>query len=400
MGMTIRRQNGADLYKRLADQGMAALEKLSADALAPDQEKQPVLCPPRIAAELVHRSAKRIQDVEGDVTGATPTWVNVGKMRQRMYTPQNILALQEHFGTRPSLPEPFHLCVLNYKGGVAKTTIAQLLAHALARKGYQVLAVDSDPQATLTQTLLGKIPDLHIETDTTLAPIYEGEREFVRPIDVYSTNWPTLDVVPANLALADSDAIARSLSDDAFAVSKTKILQHALSEISHNYDVIITDVPPTMGLLSLGALVDADGLLVPLPPRIADFASTVSFLQMVANMLADEPDLLSANHAWLRFALSMVSQDFREPDPSGSRGEPHEAKLLRAIEYIFGDTVLQSRVLRSAAITRAAEASQTLYEWPQHDASWKRAIAPVDSMVNEIEQLIQRSYFEREDGDE
>ena len=148
--------------------------------------------------------------------------------------------------------------VVNQKGGVGKTTTAVNLSAGLALRGQRVLLVDCDPQGNAT-TGLGVDKG---QAETTLYEV------FVDAVD--SPDAPTaihkaivniskgLDLVPATLDLAGAEPILLS------AVGKELILRDALEPIKDDYDWIVFDAPPSLGLLTINILSASDGVLVPM----------------------------------------------------------------------------------------------------------------------------------------
>jgi chromosome partitioning protein len=148
--------------------------------------------------------------------------------------------------------------VVNQKGGVGKTTTAVNLSAGLAMRGQRVLLVDCDPQGNAT-TGLGVDKS---QAETTLYEVFvdavdspEASTAIHKAIVQIS---PGLDLVPATLDLAGAEPILMS------AVGKELILRDALEPIRDNYDWIIFDAPPSLGLLTINILSASDGVLVPM----------------------------------------------------------------------------------------------------------------------------------------
>ena len=148
--------------------------------------------------------------------------------------------------------------VVNQKGGVGKTTTAVNLSAGLALRGQRVLLVDCDPQGNAT-TGLG------VDKSAAENTLYEV---FIDAVD--SPDAPTaihkaivnispgLDLVPATLDLAGAEPVLLS------AVGKELILRDALEPVKENYDWIVFDAPPSLGLLTINILSASDGVLVPM----------------------------------------------------------------------------------------------------------------------------------------
>ena len=154
------------------------------------------------------------------------------------------------------------IVLLNQKGGVGKTTMTANLGGVLARRGRRVLLVDNDPQASLTQGLLG--PDLTtaLPATTTIAAVYTGEvaraEQVVRP-----TPFEGLDLLPGSELAA---AVNNGRPHEQPWELQT-CLAEVLGELASSYDQILVDCPPNLNLCSWAALSAADWVMIPVQPE-------------------------------------------------------------------------------------------------------------------------------------
>ncbi len=149
------------------------------------------------------------------------------------------------------------LAVANQKGGVGKTTTVVSLAAALAERGRRVLAIDLDPQGSLTLAL-GLNPDSCDRTirDALTPNASSGRRDAIESLIVQTA--PGFALVPANAQLAEADAVL-------FADKRGKFrLREAFQASEGSYDYSVVDCPPTLGILTTNALVAANRVLIPL----------------------------------------------------------------------------------------------------------------------------------------
>jgi chromosome partitioning protein len=136
----------------------------------------------------------------------------------------------------------------NQKGGVAKTTTTLNLGVALVEQGLRVLAVDLDPQGNLTMSQ-GWNPD---EIDRSMFDVLAHRlpiTEIVRKNE--------LDVAVSSIDLAGAELALSSM------IGRERALEKALLEVREKYDYVLIDTPPSLGLLTINALVAADGVIVP-----------------------------------------------------------------------------------------------------------------------------------------
>jgi chromosome partitioning protein len=145
----------------------------------------------------------------------------------------------------------YTITISNEKGGVAKTTTAVSVGASLAEMGFQVLVIDLDPQANLTLAL-GFEPRNDVPSISSAFLKGTPIDEITRP-----TSFPRLFMVPSNgeLGLAERSLPTRR--------SHQHILRNLIGKMSQRYDYLILDCPPTLGVLTLNALVAANLLLIP-----------------------------------------------------------------------------------------------------------------------------------------
>ena len=162
----------------------------------------------------------------------------------------------------PDFPEPSPrrsgrpaqiIAMCNQKGGVGKTTTTINLGAALVEAGRRVLLLDFDPQGSLTVGLGFNAHDLEQSIYHVLM-----DRELTLKDIVLETSVPGLDLVPANIDL--SAAEMRLVTE----VGREQVLARALHPVLHDYDVVLIDCQPSLGLLTVNALTAADGVIIPL----------------------------------------------------------------------------------------------------------------------------------------
>jgi chromosome partitioning protein len=213
-----------------------------------------------------------------------------GLRKQAVYTPSGLNFESQGEPEKGSDTMAITVSFINMKGGVGKTTLAAQVAHAADQDGYRTLAVDLDPQANLSQSLMTprKYVDHLRKQRPTIVQIFErymppsDEHGSTRPVDIREVivkkagYWgkTTLDLIPSRLELS------RSLKSP---TGKERRLAKALAGVADEYDLIIIDCAPTESILTEAAYFASRYILVPIKP---EFMATIG-LPLLARSLAE-----------------------------------------------------------------------------------------------------------------
>ncbi len=332
------------------------------------------LFPPSEAAEMVGRDRTTLTRAETEI-GIELAPRNPANNRRVGYTLAQVNAFRAHFGTfpwrDPATDEPIVIACQNFKGGVAKSTTCVNFAHYLALKGYRVLVIDTDSQATTT-AMFGFVPDADITDTQTILPFLAGDERSLA-YAVQKSYFPGVDLIPACLGLYEAELSivmhVASQSTQAQRVAFFSTLRAGIRTVADDYDVVLLDSPPALGMISINVLMAADALLVPCAAKMFDFASTVQFFRMVYNYI-EQIDPEKSYH-WISVLTTLFDQRYSS-----------EKEFVEVMRACFGDSVFQRVFFRSAAIGNAAVGYLTPYEVAKPD---RPVLAMMDSVFEELE---------------
>ncbi len=276
--------------------------------------------------------------------------------------------------------------VVNFKGGSGKTTTAAHLAQYLALTGHRVLAIDLDPQASLT-SLFGIQPELDETASLYEALRFDAECKSIATV-IQQTNIPGLDVVPANLLLQEYEydvplAISQRQGDDG-RLFHMRIL-NALKDIDHQYDVVVIDCPPQLGYLTITALMASTGILITIHPQMLDIMSMSQFLMMLGGIMTPVAEAgAEIKIDWFRYLVTRF-----EPT------DIPQTQMVGFMQSLFAQNMLRNHVLKSTAISDASIRKQTLYEVERNEfvrSTYDRAMESLNAANAEITELLHQSW--------
>jgi chromosome partitioning protein len=220
------------------------------------------------------------------------------------------------------------IAVLSQKGGTGKTTAVRTLADALRRSGARTLAVDLDPQGNLSDYF-----DLAPDVEPTIADVLAGRAAAGEAVHE--------EMIPANLSLAETELMLGG------KMGRELTLRRALAALPEEYDVVLIDCPPSLGLLTINALVAADWALITAEAQYFALQGVEQAMEVVE--LARE----SLNPKLTLLGVLLNLADMRTV---------HSREALVSLKERFGDRVFDTVIRASIAYAESAERARSILD--------------------------------------
>lgn len=243
------------------------------------------------------------------------------------------------------------VAVLNQKGGVGKTTTTINLAAALAKLGRRVLVIDLDPQANATSGLA-------IDKNSLQSSIYNVLTDNIDSSHaIVETHIQQLDLLPAapDLAAAEQELVS--------VMSRETVLRQAIEGL--NYDFILIDCPPSLGLLSINALVAANSVLIPVQTEFYALEGLGLLVQTIQRVQAGLNPQLELD------GVLMTMVDSRNA---------LSGQVIDEVKKHFGEYMYKATVPRNVRLAESPSFGKTIFE---HD-KWSKGAKAYKNLAKEV----------------
>ena len=218
------------------------------------------------------------------------------------------------------------IAIVNQKGGTAKTTTCENLGIGLAMEGKKVLLVDVDPQGSLTISMGWQQPD---ELSTTLSTLMQKAMndQPIQPGDGILHHAEGVDLIPANIELAGMEvALVNSMN-------REKMLKQVLDSAKREYDYILLDCTPSLGMLTINALAAADTTLIPMQAQYLSAKGLEQLLQTIP-------------HSVRAAEISTTGESIYQHDPKGKVAAAYQSLTREVLANAEKQRKLSSERIR------------------------------------------------------
>jgi chromosome partitioning protein len=344
----------------------------------PDNRRKPRTWGPIDAAQMVgvsNPTFRKLLETHNDIPGVIIE-TSEGNRKIRKFSLQAINALRNYANTRyirPSGSKTLTIAISNLKGGVGKTQTAVDLGKKIAITGLKALLLDFDGQGTATLLSSGLIPDLELRYEDTITDSLVINPEKIKNI-ILKTHFDGFDIIPANLAIQDCDLLLPNTNENNQETLGSPFirLNKALMKIKDNYDVILIDCGPNLGILTLNAIIACDGMIIPITPSMGDYSSFIMYTATLKNLFKELKD---KKLEYLRILISKHS------------GNTEAMQMENMMREQFGRYILSNHMCDTIEVSKAANEIGTIYDVSKPRGSreaYRRAIQHLDDVNMEI----------------
>ncbi len=276
-----------------------------------------------------------------------------GKTMYRYYTADDLRDARLAMNLQVPLVKKRKQLFLNFKGGTGKSVISANYGYRLSQHGFKILMIDLDPQGHLTKCL-GCNPENYSKT---LFDVIVNKDPIHSVIT--STSLSTLDLIPANLGLSPIELTLTGLHAREFK------LRRAIADIEEDYDIIVLDAPPNIGLLNLNAILSVNDLLVPV---LADFLS-YDGLKILFETLRDIEDDFDYQLENIYIFLNRYNESMNI-----------SIRSRDALRKNYADFMCETMIRQNTTLSDATAQGLSIFDYAPNS----RAATDINKLVNEI----------------
>lgn len=242
------------------------------------------------------------------------------------------------------------ITICNAKGGVGKTTSTASIGACMALMGKKVLLIDLDGQANLTLYYIPNDSEIEVSIFDSLI---SGE-----PLPIINVK-ENLDIVPSSLEMASAEIALTNL------LAREQILSRLLDDVKQDYDYILIDCPPSLGIVTTNAFLAADEILVPMTPELLPLKGMRMLDSFITSLQKVKPSIHLSGGFTTRF---------------------NHRKLNKAVENVvrnrYQDITLQSRIRENIALAESAGSGNSIFEYDPNSNGAKDYQALTEEIMN------------------
>ena len=242
------------------------------------------------------------------------------------------------------------ITICNAKGGVGKTTSTASIGACMALMGKKVLLIDLDGQANLTLYYIPNDSEIEVSIFDSLI---SGE-----PLPIINVK-ENLDIVPSSLEMASAEIALTNL------LAREQILSRLLDDVKQDYDYILIDCPPSLGIVTTNAFLAADEILVPMTPELLPLKGMRMLDSFITSLQKVKPSIHLSGVFITRF---------------------NHRKLNKAVENVvrnrYQDITLQSRIRENIALAESAGSGNSIFEYDPNSNGAKDYQALTEEIMN------------------
>ena len=300
--------------------------------------------------------------------------VNPRPIRQG-YTLEQMDMMRDHFQTQPYQTaelSPITLAIPGGKGGCYKTSTAVSFAQWCSLKGYRVLLIDIDQQSHASM-YFGYHPELNTTINDTVLPFMLGEEDDLSYC-IKSTAWPKLEIIPSHLQM---QRLEREIQDADIDYPAHAMLQAGIATVSDNYDLIIIDGHPDLGIGTMNMICASDVTLIATSTEVNDINSTAQLMGLIGDIYDPKSQLDTTHEPIVRVLPTKLGA-------SGSASQQNVHELMG----IWPGMVFLNGIRVTDEVGKGQRRMASIYEQADDQrsspAAWKRASDVFERTFDEL----------------